>query len=68
MIASKNSQRGTICFPSWVGDCGKRNRKALKPRKQYNKDIPGVTKKQVGRYARIHGTKAAFYFFNEKYP
>ena len=41
---------------------------ALKPRKQYNKDIPEVSKMEVGRYAPIHGIKAASDFFNKKYP
>ena len=40
--------------------------KAVKPRKQYNKDISEVIKKEVGRYALIHGTKAASDCFNEK--
>ena len=42
--------------------------KAVKPRKQYNKDIPDVTKKGVDRYALIHGAKTTSDCFNKKYP
>ena len=41
--------------------------KASKPKKQYNKDISEVIEKEVGRYALIHGTKAASACFNDKY-
>ena len=46
----------------------KETKEALKPRKQYNKDISEVSKMEVGRYAPIHGIKAASDFFNKKYP
>lgn len=41
---------------------------ATKPRKHYNKDIPEKIKKEVGKYANIHGTQAAIKRFEETYP
>ena len=36
----------------------KETEKVVKPRKQYNKNIPEVIKKEVCQYSVVHGTKA----------
>ena len=37
-------------------------------RKHYNKIVPETTKREAGKYALLHGTKATFERFNKVYP
>ena len=38
------------------------------PRQNYNKQVPGMMKREVGQYAVYHGASAAVKHFNQIYP
>ena len=45
-----------------------RKKKSTQVRKHYNKTVPELIKRETGKYALLHGTRATVERFNRVYP